>query len=108
MEPNTLENTIERCRQHNFQVGKRQGHLYIPEEYLANLTPLHMAAEDMHIQPEVIHQLMLTIPHTTRDANEDTPLLVAVQHSNDTALLVLLPIAGSINVRDAKGNTPPM
>lgn len=108
MEPNTLDNTIEWCRQHNFQVGKRQGHLYIPEEYLANLTPLHMAAEDMHIQPEVIHQLMLTIPHTTRDANGDTPLLVAVQHSNDTALLVLLPIAGSINVRDARGNTPPM
>ncbi|CZS73908.1 unnamed protein product [Fusarium graminearum] len=78
MEPNTLDNTIEWCRQHNFQVGKRQGHLYIPEEYLANLTPLHMAAEDMHIQPEVIHQLMLTIPHTTRDANGDTPLLVAL------------------------------
>ncbi|UZP45386.1 hypothetical protein NXS19_013198 [Fusarium pseudograminearum] len=54
-EPNAVNNTIEWCRQHKFQAMKRDECLYIPEEYLANGTPLHRAAADMHIQPEVIH-----------------------------------------------------
>ncbi|QPC64161.1 hypothetical protein HYE67_006392 [Fusarium culmorum] len=54
-EPNAVNNTIEWCRQHKFQAMKRDECLYIPEEYLANSTPLHRAAADIHIQPEVIH-----------------------------------------------------
>jgi hypothetical protein len=106
LERNVLTKTIGWCHQHGFPAAEREGHLDIPKGYLVNSTILHEAAADMAIQPEVIHQLMLKVYHAKPDTNGDTPLLVAVQHSNNTALQALLRIIGLVHVRDAKGRTP--
>ncbi|GKU20124.1 unnamed protein product [Fusarium langsethiae] len=105
-EPNALVKTIRWCHKHDFQAADREGRLSIPDEYLVNGTLLHTAAADMTIQPEVIHQLMLTVYHAAPDTNGDTPLLTAVQHSNITVLRALLRVTGSIHVRDARNGTP--
>ncbi|RGP79066.1 e3 ubiquitin- ligase hace1 [Fusarium longipes] len=105
-EHDSLVNAIDWCHQHGFQATEIEGRLYIPEEYMINSTLLHTAAADVTIQPEVIHQLILQVYHATPDTNGDTPLLVAVQHSNNTVLRALLRITGLVHVRDAKGRTP--
>lgn len=105
-EPNAHARTIEWCHLHGYQAAEKEGHLDMPEENLNNSTPLHEAAADMTIQPDIIYQLMPIVPHTAVDSNNDTPLLVAVQHSNNTALQALLRISDSVHVWDTKGRTP--
>ncbi|XEU95827.1 hypothetical protein FSHL1_001112 [Fusarium sambucinum] len=105
-EPNALAKTISWCHKHDFQASEIGGRLSIPDEYLVNSTLLHKAAADMAIEPEVIHQLVLTVSHAAPDTNGDTPLLVAVQHSNNTVLRALLRVTGSVHVWDSKGRTP--
>ncbi|KAH7192570.1 uncharacterized protein B0J16DRAFT_361049 [Fusarium flagelliforme] len=94
-EPNALATTIEWCHQHGVQTMESQGRLL-----------LHEAASDMHIQPEVFHQLMLAVDHATPDQYGDTPLLVAVQLSNHTALKALLRVSDLVHVWNGKGETP--
>jgi ankyrin repeat protein len=105
-EPNALAKTINWCHKNDFQAAEIDGRLSLPDEYLVNGTLLHKAAADMVIQPEVIHQLVLTVYHATPDINGDTPLLVAVQHSNNTVLRALLRVTSSVHVWDSKGRTP--
>lgn len=104
-EPNALATTIEWCHQHGVQTMESQGRLCIIEQRSAS-TVLHEAASDMHIQPEVFHQLMLAVDHATPDQYGDTPLLVAVQLSNHTALKALLRVSDLVHVWNGKGETP--
>ncbi|KAF9767884.1 hypothetical protein IL306_014885 [Fusarium sp. DS 682] len=105
-EPNALANTIRWCRQHGYEASEIEGRLHIPEENFVDSTPLHDAAADPNVELEIIHQLIPIVYHARPDANGDTPLLVAVQHSNNLALQALLRIAGSVHVWDSKGGTP--
>ncbi|KAF4339239.1 e3 ubiquitin ligase HACE1 [Fusarium beomiforme] len=105
-EPNALSNTIRWCRQHGYEALEIEGRLYIPEENFVESTPLHDAAADLNVELEIVHQLIPIVYHARPDANGDTPLLVAVQHSNNLALKALLRIAGSVHVWDSKGGTP--
>ncbi|KAF5562639.1 e3 ubiquitin ligase HACE1 [Fusarium napiforme] len=105
-EPNALADTILWCRHHGYEASEIEGRLYIPEENFVESTPLHDAAADMTVRIEIIHQLIPIVYHARPDANGDTPLLVAVQHSNNLALQALLRISGSVHVLDFKGGTP--
>ncbi|KAJ4118713.1 hypothetical protein NW768_010773 [Fusarium equiseti] len=105
-ERSTLERTIAWCHQHGFQAMEDEGSLFIPKENFANTTPLHKAATDTKIPPDVVRQLMLAVEHAIQDKDGDTPLLVAVQYSNDTALRELLQVTDSVHVWNAKGQTP--
>ncbi|KAF4456749.1 E3 ubiquitin-protein ligase HACE1 [Fusarium austroafricanum] len=105
-EPNALANTIRWCRQHGYEAAEVQGRLYIPEESYIDRTPLHDAAADTTIELEIVQQLIPIVYHARPDANGDTPLLIAVQHSNNLALQALLRITGSVHVWDSKGSTP--
>ncbi|RKK59305.1 hypothetical protein BFJ66_g2308 [Fusarium oxysporum f. sp. cepae] len=105
-EPNALANTIMWCRQHGYEASEIEGRPYIPEENFFESTPLHDAAADSTVEMEIVHQLIPIVYHARPDANGDTPLLVAVQHSNNLALQALLRISGSVHVWDSKGGTP--
>ncbi|WKT41179.1 hypothetical protein QSH57_005985 [Fusarium oxysporum f. sp. vasinfectum] len=105
-EPNALANTIMWCRQHGYEASEIEGRPYIPEENFVESTPLHDAAADSTVEMEIVHQLIPIVYHARPDANGDTPLLVAVQHSNNLALQALLRISGSVHVWDSKGGTP--
>lgn len=105
-EPNALANTIMWCRQHGYEASEIEGRPYIPEENFFESTPLHDAAADSTVEMEIVHQLIPIVSHARPDANGDTPLLVAVQHSNNLALQALLRISGSVHVWDSKGGTP--
>ncbi|KAF5975932.1 e3 ubiquitin ligase HACE1 [Fusarium coicis] len=105
-EPNALADTILWCRHHGYEASEIEGRLYIPEENFVESTPLHDAAADTTVRIEIIHQLIPIVYHARPDANGDTPLLVAVQHSNNLALQALLRISGSVHVLDSKGGTP--
>ncbi|KAG7416923.1 Ankyrin repeat domain-containing protein 39-like protein [Fusarium oxysporum f. sp. rapae] len=105
-EPNVLANTVMWCRQHGYEASEVEGRLYIPEENFVDSTPLHDAAADSTVEMEIVHKLISIVYHVRPDANGDTPLLVAVQRSNNLALQALLRISGSVHVWDSKGGTP--
>ncbi|KAI1057127.1 hypothetical protein LB507_002199 [Fusarium sp. FIESC RH6] len=105
-ERSTLERTIAWCREHGFQAMEDKGSLLIPKDNFANTTPLHKAATDTKVPPDIVRQLILAVEHTIKDKNGDTPLLVAVQHSNNTALRELLRVTDSVHVWNVKGQTP--
>ncbi|KAM0550607.1 hypothetical protein ACHAPJ_008865 [Fusarium lateritium] len=105
-EPNALDNTIAWCRLHGYEASEVEGRLHIPEENYVDSTPLHDAAADTTVGLDIVHQLIPIVYHARPDANGDTPLLVAVQHSNDLALAALLRITGSVHAWDDKGGTP--
>ncbi|KAF5656713.1 e3 ubiquitin ligase HACE1 [Fusarium circinatum] len=105
-EPNALADTILWCRQHGYEASEMDGRLYIPEESFVESTPLHDAAADTTVGMEIIHQLIPIVYHARPDVNGHTPLIVAVQHSNNLALQALLRISGSVHVLDSKGGTP--
>ncbi|KAF5019722.1 hypothetical protein F66182_8265 [Fusarium sp. NRRL 66182] len=104
-EPNALAETIRWCRQNGYDAVEKDGRLHIPEESYMESRPLHRAVAD-NVDMAIVHQLIPTVDHALEDENGDTPLLVAVQHSNNAALTALLRIAGSVHVRDTKRGTP--
>ncbi|CAG7559719.1 unnamed protein product [Fusarium equiseti] len=106
LERSTLARTIAWCREHGFQAMEDKGSLFIPKDNFSNTTLLHKAATDTKITPDVVRQLMLAVEHAIQDKDGDTPLLVAVQHSNDRALRELLRVTDSVHVWNAKGQTP--
>lgn len=69
-------------------------------------SPLHRAAESC--DDELALQQMMDNCDTleSRDASDDTPLLVAVSSSNTKALAVLLQKGASVKVRDSQQQTP--
>lgn len=69
-------------------------------------SPLHHAAEKC--DDDLALQQMMENSDTleNRDTSGDTPLLVAVGHSNTAALAVLLQKGASVKVRDSQQQTP--
>ncbi|KAF4981997.1 hypothetical protein FDECE_17594 [Fusarium decemcellulare] len=105
-EPSTLTYTVRWCRDRGFDASEVDGHLNLSTEDKSLSTPLHVASADKKMNTDILHQLIRAVYYSRRDGNGDTPLLVAVEKSNNTVLAPLLRISGSIHVRDAKGRTP--
>ncbi|KAM5341686.1 hypothetical protein ACJ41O_014717 [Fusarium nematophilum] len=68
-------------------------------------SPLHEAAKDRDMNLDVLRQLLQMCP-VLEDKKKDTPLLVAVEHSNNRVLEVLLRVNDSVHVRGYRGQTP--
>ncbi|KAF4470087.1 E3 ubiquitin- ligase HACE1 [Fusarium albosuccineum] len=105
-EPTTLTNTVQWCRSRGFDASEVDRHLHLSTEDKSLSTPLHIASADKTMNLDILHQLIRAVYHSRRDGNGDTPLLVAVEKSNNAVLAALLKLSGSIHVRDAKYRTP--
>ncbi|KAJ3535268.1 hypothetical protein NM208_g7205 [Fusarium decemcellulare] len=96
-EPTTLTNTVQWCRDRDFDASEVNGHLHLSTEDKSLTTPLHIASADKTMNIDILHQLIRAVYHSRRDGNGDTPLLIAVEKSNNAVLAALLRISGSIH-----------